>query len=344
MRVGVVVPAHNAEAYVGRALDSVLACDPLDAGDSFEVSVAVDACSDDTLGVVEAFAARARARGVQCSITETAERCPGGARNAAEAALSRKVDALMLLDADDECLPGRLRRGVAALKEHCGEDDDALVGSAVVRSPPNAQARYTAWANRPLAGAELEAHAFREVCILQPTWFMPRRLWHRCGGQTTALCEDLQMQYDAMALGAKLVRITDEPLVVYTHTEGSISSVVSRKELLRVRIAAIVRLVLSRPGWEKVTIWSRGRDGKQLFRGLPAEARRQVVAFCDVAPRDALYDAENKRHVPCVAWQDAKPPFLLAVALNRPNDKGPTFENNLASLKLEPMRDYVHCF
>ena len=151
------------------------------------------------------------------------------------------------------------------------------------------------------------------------------------------------MQYDAMASGATLVRLTDEPLVVYAHTEGSISSVVGRKELLRVRIAALVRLVLSRPGWDRVTIWSRGRDGKQLFRGLPAAERRKIVAFCDVAPRDALYDEENKRHVPCVAWQDASPPFLLAVALDRPNDKGPTFEENLASLNLKPMLDYVHC-
>ena len=150
MLVGVVVPAHNAEATVGRALESILECDPQDAGDGVEISVAVDACTDGTLGVVGEFRERAKKLGVECRVTETAARSPGGARNAAEAALSDAVDVLMLLDADDECLPGRLRAGVAALRRHCGGEEDALIGSAVLRTPRGAQARYTEWANRPM--------------------------------------------------------------------------------------------------------------------------------------------------------------------------------------------------
>ena len=54
------------------------------------------------------------------------------------------------------------------------------------------------------------------------------------------------------------------------------TSTVSRRTLLAVRVAAFERRVLTQPGWATFTIWGAGRDGKQFLSSLSLAARSRV--------------------------------------------------------------------
>jgi glycosyltransferase involved in cell wall biosynthesis len=135
--VTVVIPAHNRERMVARALDSVLAQTSRPA----EIVVVDDASTDRTAAVAEERGARV--------IRRERNGGEGAARNSGLAAASQPWVAL--LDSDDEWLPGHLEalwrgRGdhvlVATSCIRCGEDPrvDRFHGAAtgrdlVVRSP-----------------------------------------------------------------------------------------------------------------------------------------------------------------------------------------------------------------
>jgi len=102
-RVDVVIPAYNAQAYLGEALDSVLAQGPLIG----KVIVVDDGSSD-------ASAAIAVARGPPVMLVQLPlNRGISAARNAGLARCD--ADFVAFLDADDRWLPGKLDAQVAAL-------------------------------------------------------------------------------------------------------------------------------------------------------------------------------------------------------------------------------------
>jgi glycosyltransferase involved in cell wall biosynthesis len=104
--VTVVMPAHDAEAYVGEAIESILAQTLAD----LELVVVVDASTDRTLEIATAFAGRdARVR-----VLEANERSAARARNVALATARGEFVALM--DADDVAFPDRLEKQVAAAR------------------------------------------------------------------------------------------------------------------------------------------------------------------------------------------------------------------------------------
>ncbi len=97
--VSIIVPAFNAEQYIGRALTSALT----QAGVSLEVIVADDASTDGTIGVVEDI------RDERLRLVKLASNSgPGGARNAALDVA--RGEWIAVLDADDEMDPGRLAK------------------------------------------------------------------------------------------------------------------------------------------------------------------------------------------------------------------------------------------
>jgi hypothetical protein len=89
---------------------------------------------------------------------------------------------LCWLDADDEALPARVERQLAAA---LAAPPGALVGSGFLREPAGATPRYTAWANA-LAPAALVAQCWRECTLLQPTWFMAAAAFRALGGYDEA--------------------------------------------------------------------------------------------------------------------------------------------------------------
>jgi O-antigen biosynthesis protein len=103
--VSVVIPCHNAVAFLGVAIDSALAQDP----PPLEVIVVDDASTDGSGDIARGYGGRVRV------IAFDQNRGGGAARNAGAAAAAG--DALMFLDADDEMAPGTLAALVAALAE-----------------------------------------------------------------------------------------------------------------------------------------------------------------------------------------------------------------------------------
>jgi glycosyltransferase involved in cell wall biosynthesis len=100
----VVIPAYNAAATIGVAIESVLEQDYPDV----ELIVVDDGSTDDTASI-------ARAYGDRVSVVQTPNRGPSAARNAA---LERCTGELVaFLDADDLWLEGKLSRQVDLLSE-----------------------------------------------------------------------------------------------------------------------------------------------------------------------------------------------------------------------------------
>ena len=86
-------------------------------------------------------------------------------------------------------------------------------GSRFARDPPDATARYAAWANA-LPANRLALERFREVTLVQPTWFYHKDVWRRAGGFDGATCDDLRFFLRHCARGGLLRRV-DESLVTY---------------------------------------------------------------------------------------------------------------------------------
>ncbi|MBB6465674.1 succinoglycan biosynthesis protein ExoO [Aminobacter lissarensis] len=124
--VSFVIAAYNAEATLGRAIDSALA----QAGVTVEVIV-VDDCSSDATGEFARSYADPRVHVVALQ----ANRGPGGARNAGlDAARGRWV---AVLDSDDAVLPGRLATMISRAEQSSAEM--AVDNLAVIRengTPP----------------------------------------------------------------------------------------------------------------------------------------------------------------------------------------------------------------
>jgi glycosyltransferase involved in cell wall biosynthesis len=262
----------------------------------------------------------------------------GHARNRAARASSGEF--LCFQDADDVMAPRRVELQLQSCLAH----PEAIVGCSFVREPADSTPRYTNWCNS-LSDGELLTHRFRDCTIIQPTWFMSRRVFERVGGYELLLGEDLLFFYRHIELGGTLVCVRDAPLLVYRYHAAQLSHRVPREYLRGLRAAAFERQILDQrspfyhPRWASFTIWNAGRDGRAFFRLLSMENRRRVRAFCDVDPK--LVGREYSNHgepkekrlkVPIVHWSEAQPPFVTCFTL----DRNMQFERNLAARRLTP--------
>lgn len=118
--VSVIMPAYNAERFIGTALRSLQA----QSGPDLEIVVVDDGSSDDTLGLVHAAAA-ADARIV---VIAGGHGGVSAARNTGLAAA--RGGFLTFLDSDDLCPPGKIARQLAKL--HADARHDAVVGEILM--------------------------------------------------------------------------------------------------------------------------------------------------------------------------------------------------------------------
>jgi len=136
-RVSVVIPAYNAAAYLGRALDSVLA----QTRPAAEIIVVDDGSTDDTAGVAAGYGPAVRLIG----------QTNGGASVARNTGIEAAGGAnwIGFLDADDEWLPGKLEGQLAHLERNpqlvwtCGNFYHCHVGQSdlpLARDPQRARA------------------------------------------------------------------------------------------------------------------------------------------------------------------------------------------------------------
>jgi len=115
-RVSVIMPVYNGAATIRRALESVFAQTLTD----YEVVVVDDGSTDDTVSVLAEYGDRVR-------VVRQANRGLPAARNAG--VVSSRGELLALIDHDDEWLPDKLERAVAAMR---AEPDAALLYSDMI--------------------------------------------------------------------------------------------------------------------------------------------------------------------------------------------------------------------
>jgi glycosyltransferase involved in cell wall biosynthesis len=153
VRVSVVIPAYNCEAFVAEAIDSALSQDHAPA----EVIVVDDGSTDGTRTVVRRFGSAVR-------LLEQANGGPARARNAGVRHASG--DAIAFLDADDVWLPGKLRLQVQALSAH-PDVDVAFTDFGFWDPGPDGKYAAPQTARRPASRQDVAPSAVAE----DPRWF-----------------------------------------------------------------------------------------------------------------------------------------------------------------------------
>ncbi len=268
--VSVIIPALNAGTTLGRALDSVAA----QTYAHWEAIVVDDGSSDDTVALVE------RRSDPRCRVIRRPERGgPAQARNDGIAAAGG--EAIAFLDADDEWLPEKLARQVAALAAYPGAGlvvcdmravhEDGHEGSSVFeRQPPSAG---------PAAWKALLASSF----VGTSAALAPRRLVQEIGGFDVGLDvgEDQDL-FIRLALRGE-VAVLPEALAVYYYRGASYSAAYTGDQarivlgMVRRHLAA-ERHRLSRTERRWILAQRYGRLGRNLIAaGARARGSRYIL-------------------------------------------------------------------
>ena len=235
IRVSVVMPAFNAEAYIGAAIASAQAQTERD----LEILV-VDDGSTDTTGEIVRAAAVIDPR-IRCVRLES-NRGPGAARNRALA--MARGEWIALLDADDRFHARRLER-LIALGERTGADivSDNLLLCHGAGAPDEVMIPHEQLAEETL----LSATAFIEGNIgnrknprcsygfMQPLFRRAFLNQHRIlYDEQNRFAEDFLLYVECLARGATWW-VSPEPMYFYTIRKGSLTEQQSAADLLRLR-------------------------------------------------------------------------------------------------------------
>ena len=271
-----------------------------------------------------------------------------GAGNAKNIAVSTSTAPwLCFLDADDTMYPTRIfEQHKLAMTYNATDQTRLLIGSGFIRLPKESTTHYTHWCNN-LTKKQLILQQYREVTVIQPTWFLHRDAFNAVGGYqiqqsqgtTTPIPSDLIFFQSHLDQNGLVDRV-EKPLVIYRYLKGSVSWKIPRKDLLRIRLRALERRVLS--NWTTFTIWGAGRDGKNVINELKEEYVKKCIGFCDIDPKKikrGYYNHNKKLNLPVVHFSQVKPPLLICVAMGRTDG---ALEKNIESLGLIEGVDYWH--
>lgn len=240
-RVSVVVPAYNADAFVERALDSVL----VQTMPELEIIVVDDASVDATSEVVCGVAARDQRVRVLRNDTNAGV---SASRNRAIA--EARGEWIAVLDADDAWLPGRLEALLVHEDEADVISDDLLIvrGSLLGLTEPGIWSlllRQGLKINRPHQLTSLELVHY-DLAVLKP---MIRRSFlerHRLAyDPTLRYAEDLLLHFELLARGARWVQMPEGHYLYI----GDSGSAVTNKYALWQGTSEAVEILLNRPSF-----------------------------------------------------------------------------------------------
>ena len=122
-----------------------------------------------------------------------------------------KLKFLCLLDSDDIMQKHRIIEQVLFMMYKVDDENRnrTILGSTFDRDPPDSTWHYSKWANG-LSDERLLLERYREITILQPTWFMPLAVWSRVGGYIEApphdsneTASDVLSRYETSGLSSK---------------------------------------------------------------------------------------------------------------------------------------------
>jgi glycosyltransferase involved in cell wall biosynthesis len=268
--VSVVIPAYNAERFVGEAIESVLA----QTHPNVECIVVDDGSTDGTAAVARAFGTRVR-------MVEQANKGVSAARNAGVRAATGSL--LAFLDADDRWSPDWLSRMLEAL---AGARADAVscacrlidaggapIGTLRMHPTPTVESLLT------LQGsvAPLGSNMLIERAVLDALGAWDERL---------LMSQDWELLFRLVASERALAYL-DEPLTDYRRHPGSLSTSV---DLLESDMTRAFGIVFAADGlaWQPLRRRAYGRLHRMLSGSL-AEAGRPWRAGLH-AVRSVFYD------------------------------------------------------
>lgn len=205
----VAIACYNAQELVAGALTSALSQDP----PPLEVVVCDDASSDDSARVLAGFGSAVRV------VTHAVNRGEAAAKNTAVAACTAPF--VVLLDADDEFLPGRLAALDAALRDD--PQVDILTTDAHVVQAGTTLGRWYGPTN-PLPGADLR----RAVLSYNPVFghaAVRRSAFTGAGGfdESIRYATDWEL-WIRLALSGSRLTVVPEPLALYRMHGANASS------------------------------------------------------------------------------------------------------------------------
>jgi glycosyltransferase involved in cell wall biosynthesis len=205
--VAVVIPARNAAAFLGEALESVFAQDLGPA----EVVVVDDGSDDDTRAVVEKYG-----RGVRCIRAGGT----GSARSRNLGIAATRSPLIAFLDADDLWVPEKTSRQVALLQAH---PDLGLVFSDMHSFEGRTRSERTYFEERGFEGACTASSIFLYDMISTPTVILRRELLTGSGGfdESLGVGQDTDLWF-RIALHHRFAAIA-EPLVLRRFHAGNIT-------------------------------------------------------------------------------------------------------------------------
>jgi glycosyltransferase involved in cell wall biosynthesis len=215
--ISIVIPAFNASATLDRALASVAA----QSYPQWEAIVVDDASSDDT-GTLALRCGDPRCRVIRRAVRGG----PAVARNDAIAAA--KGELIAFLDADDEWLPEKLARQVAALAAHPAAGLVACDMRAIHEDGSAGASVFTR--QLPSAGPEAWKALLASSFIGTSAALAPRRLIEEIGGFDASLAvgEDQDL-FIKLALRGEVV-IVPEALAIYHYRHASYSADYARDQ------------------------------------------------------------------------------------------------------------------
>lgn len=260
--VSVIIPAYNAEKYIGDAIESVLR----QTYPHFEVIVVDDASQDNTAGVVESFSDK-RVR----LIRRQTNQGPGAARNTAlEAAKGRWM---AVLDADDQWQSNRLEKLLEAALE-AGDGyfvaDDLLLCFETPSGlrPWGCQSRThyrIPFGNDGKLDIKLLDFLKLNAPGVKPVISLDHVRRHGLRYDPTCLFgEDLEFVCHLFRTGLKL-RLIADPLYLYRITPGSLTSKADKLE----HLVGVYERLIAYPGFSQ--------EERQLFKEGLNRVRRELA-------------------------------------------------------------------
>jgi teichuronic acid biosynthesis glycosyltransferase TuaG len=297
-RVSVIIPAHNAEPFLGEAIASVQAQSYAD----WELIVCDDGSQDRTWEILEA------ATGDRVTaVRNPSPTCPAVARNRALEQASGEF--AVFLDADDQLEPRYLESQLAAYDRasSAAGPGDAEIGIVACDAHfliGDQLSEYTYLDRIPDRGQPLTLERLLRRNMIFVTSLVPMLVGAEVGWFDAELfgTEDFGLWIKIFERGYRAVR-NDVPLMIYRRTAGTVSSNLARQALNN-RLAYELALARGRLNREQARIarhqirYNRAMEEIAMARFSPGGMRRFLLRLPRILPSLAWVAIANYRMWP----------------------------------------------